>query len=175
MLHRLGVIISNAEESNDPGAMSTMTAVGADESSRSSRKSGSIGRHCRSVFATVIINKMMEVDESRRLLGYKVNGDEEEEGTTYEQEDSNTEFRRSVYTTLLEDVDRRGYEHTTTSIAQDDAGSAYWREGTAIPLTASRNDGTAFKFGKRTKRYTMEILKTAIRRSSKNSVKSTLS
>ena len=87
------------------------------------------------MFTTAIINKMMEVDESRRLLGFKANDGEEEEGTTNEQEESYAEFTRSVYRTLLEEVDRRGYEHTTTLSAQDDVGPTFWRELTGIPLT----------------------------------------
>ena len=135
VFRRLGISFSNAEDPKNSRAMSTMTAAGADESSKSWRKFGSAGRHCGSISATTIINKMMEVDESRRLLGFKANGDEEEEETTDEQEESYAEFTRLVYRTLLEDIDRRDHEHTTTSIAQDDAWSMCWTECIGTPLT----------------------------------------
>ena len=86
------------------------------------------------MFATAVINKMLEVDGTRRAAVPKVNDEGEEEDLLPEQEESYAEFARSVYNTLLQDVDRRGYEHEFTFKAQDDAWSMCWRERTGIPL-----------------------------------------
>ena len=118
--------------------MSTLTAAGSDVGSLSWRKSGSSGRHAGSMYATAIIRKMMEVGEARRPLGPKLDDDGEEEEATEEQAkeqaESFAEFSRSVYRILLQDVDRRGYEHEITFGAQDDAWAMCWRERTGFPL-----------------------------------------
>ena len=57
-------------------------------------------------------------------------GHNEEQQSTYE------DFSKTVYETLLKDVDRRGYEHNITFSAQDDAWEMCWRERTGIPLGA---------------------------------------
>ena len=60
----------------------------------------------------------------------------EEEPLTDHQEESISEFTRSVYDSLLRDIDRRGQEHEISFEAQDDAWAMCWRERTGIPLVS---------------------------------------
>ena len=108
--------------------ITTMTAAGPGQKSHSWTYSGSTGRACGSVFATAFIEKMTIRSKNEPLV---VSEDNE---TTDQQDESYAEFTRTVYDTLLQDVDRRGYEHQLTFSAQDDAWSMCWNERTGIPL-----------------------------------------
>ena len=111
------------------------TAAGPNNESRSWRASGSSGRFCGSMFTTAVIEKMTKYGGNNSLSTLAA-GDEGEEEYTEQQMESMSEFSRSVYETLLRDVDRRGMEHEFSFNAQDDAWSMCWRERTGIPLAA---------------------------------------
>lgn len=117
--------------------LSTMTACGPKETSLSRRFSGSLDRACGSMFTSAVIDKLTQDPDVRRRLGKLDDEDDdciEENLLTDKQEESYAEFCRSVYDTLLRDVDRRGYEHKISFSAQEDAWSMCWKEGSGIPL-----------------------------------------
>lgn len=114
--------------------ISAMTAAGGLQESVSWRKSGSSGRYCGSVFATAVIEKLTKYHDENRRLRESSDVEDEEQEPTMEQEETYSAFSKSVYQTLLEDVDRRGYEHEISFGAQDDAWEMCWRERTGIPL-----------------------------------------
>ncbi|KAI4249759.1 MAG: hypothetical protein L6R40_000548 [Gallowayella cf. fulva] len=115
--------------------LTTMTAAGTTKDSKSWRYSGSTGRACGSMFATAIINKLIEHPATGDPLGT-----EDDEGNggpadwTKDQHESYASFSQAVYESLLRGVDRRGLEHHITFSAQDDAWSMCWGPRTGIPL-----------------------------------------
>ncbi|KAL8686033.1 MAG: hypothetical protein Q9224_005575, partial [Gallowayella concinna] len=116
--------------------ISGMTAAGTNARSKSWRKSGSCGRTCGSMFATALIEKLTQDPNTGEPLMDREDGEDGEVGTppTIEQAETYSEFCRTVYESLIKDVDRRGYIHEISFQAQDDAWDMCWRERTGIPL-----------------------------------------
>lgn len=114
--------------------MSTMTAAGDTQKSKSWRYSGSSGRAAGSMFVTAVIQGMTKSAATGRPLGEVKEDDEDEQELTEQQEATMTEFSKTVFENLHRDIDRRGNEHGITFGAQDDAWSMCWRERTGIPL-----------------------------------------
>ncbi|KAI4090307.1 MAG: hypothetical protein LQ344_004855 [Seirophora lacunosa] len=113
----------------------TMMAAGASKKSRSWNYTASIGRACGSMFVTAFVQSLTRINDTTRIM----NSDGEEEiEHTEEQEETYAEFTRSMYETLLKDIDRRGFEHQITFSAEDDAWDMCWRERIGIPLEAYR-------------------------------------
>ncbi|KAL8936160.1 MAG: hypothetical protein Q9216_005079, partial [Gyalolechia sp. 2 TL-2023] len=114
-----------------------------DRSKRHYNKTGTqfatFGRRaCGSIFATAIIKSLIKVGHTQKpLMGKEGEDDEESDDaeTTDEQEASMEELTRVVYETLLQDTDRRGFEHEFTFSAEEDAWGMSWRERSGIPLT----------------------------------------
>lgn len=118
--------------------ISTMTAAGREEMKKSWRKSGSSGRASGSMFATAIIQGITKSSATGRPLGEAEKEGDDSQEVTEQQEATMTEFSRSVYESLLQDIDRRGNEHGITFGAKDDAWSMCWRDRTGIPLVDFR-------------------------------------
>ena len=116
--------------------ISTMTAAGNENTTLSSRFSRSTGRACGSMFTTALIEKLISVGDNKTLLGDEEDDDDDDEyyTRTDEQLEIYAEFTRTVHEHLLKDVDRRGYEHHLTFVAQDDAWKICWGERTGITL-----------------------------------------
>ena len=66
------------------------------------------------MFASILAKKMSEVDTTRQQLGPKLDEEGIEMSLSDEQEETIAEFARSIYLTLLAEVDHRGYEHGGT-------------------------------------------------------------
>ncbi|KAI4190613.1 MAG: hypothetical protein LQ346_004890 [Caloplaca aetnensis] len=111
----------------------TMMAAGPKETSRSWNFSASTGRACGSMFTTAFVEAMTRLDTDTQLVDTEGERGIEE---TEEQEETYAEFCKTMYETLLKDVDRRGFEHTFIFSAEDDAWGMCWRERTGIPLGA---------------------------------------
>ncbi|KAL8782335.1 MAG: hypothetical protein Q9213_005456 [Squamulea squamosa] len=116
--------------------ISAMTAAGAKDTSRSWRQSGSCGRYCGSMFVTALVDKLIEDLKTGKPL---MDVEDGEDGSvakppTQEQWETYSELCYTVFKSVLEDVDRRGYKHEFSFSAQDDAWDMCWRERTGIPL-----------------------------------------
>ncbi|KAL9013486.1 MAG: hypothetical protein Q9173_001820 [Seirophora scorigena] len=109
----------------------TMMAAGPTKTSRSWNYTTSIGRACGSMFVTAFVQSLTRINDTTRIMDS--DGEEEIEHTE-EQEETYAEFCRSMYETLLKDIDRRGFEHDITFSAEDDAWGMCWRERIGIPL-----------------------------------------
>ena len=110
----------------------TLMAAGPTTASHSWNYTATFGRRaCGSMFTTAIIEAMVKVAPDAKPLVDPVSG---EEDLTEEQEASFEEFTRTVYETLLKDVDRRGMEHQFVFSAENDAWDMCWRERTGLPL-----------------------------------------
>ncbi|KAL8938601.1 MAG: hypothetical protein Q9211_003126 [Gyalolechia sp. 1 TL-2023] len=115
---------------------SAWTAAGKTQTSRSWRKSGSCGRASGSMFATAIIEQLTLDPVTGRSL---VEDDEEDASPkpmTELQAETYTVLCGSIYTSLLQNVDRRGMTHGLSFTAQDDAWAMCWSQRTGIPLAA---------------------------------------
>lgn len=115
-------------------SMTTLTAARATNESLSWRASGFSGRYCGTISASAIIEKMTRYGADKRPLG-DANPEQKEEEMSEEQMETYSAFSKSVYETVLKDVERRGYEHRMTFGAQDDAWEMCWRERTGMPLS----------------------------------------
>jgi len=115
--------------------MTAITAADVLQETISWRRSGLSGRYCGSIFTTIVIEKLTRYgDENRRLRDSSAIEDEEQEPND-EQTEAYSAFSKSVYQSLLEDVDRRGYEHVISfGSGDDDAWKMCWGERTGIPL-----------------------------------------
>lgn len=115
--------------------MTAMSAAGDLQESMSRRRTGLSGRYCGSIFASVVIEKLTRYGtEDRKLRDSSAIEDEEQEPND-EQTEAYSAFSKSVYQTLLEDVDRRGYEHAVSfGAGDDDAWEMCWGERTGISL-----------------------------------------
>lgn len=121
--------------------ITALTAAGWNTPSLSWRSSLSLGRHCGSMFASTIVEKLCRVGQKSIL---DEEGDDDTPLTT-EQEESYAEFVRTTHELLLTDIDQRGYEHSFTFGAKDDDWSMNWRERTGAPLELYRNRWDALK------------------------------
>jgi hypothetical protein len=101
-------------------------AVAADPGkiSRSWRRGGSVGGHCGSMFATMIIRELTSNLDTTPLSGAEVE----------KQEKTYAEFTRVAYETLLSDIDRRGWTHQISFRAQDDKWDYNHQSRTGFPL-----------------------------------------
>lgn len=119
--------------------MTTLTAAGPDEPSRSWRYSASCSRASGSMFATAMIHRLTrDIPELAKEADNDDDDDNEEQGQEISEQRSKSyaEFARSIYHNLLTNIDRRGYEHNMTFGAQDDEWAMHWQKRTGIPLAA---------------------------------------
>ncbi|KAL8965186.1 MAG: hypothetical protein Q9183_003985, partial [Haloplaca sp. 2 TL-2023] len=114
--------------------ITTMTAAGVEKPSRAWRYSGSCGRACGSMFATAVIQKLTTNPLTSQPLSIEDDEDEDPPEWTGDQHDTYATFCKSVYESLLRDVDRRGLEHEMTFGAKDDAWAMCWGTRSGIPL-----------------------------------------
>ena len=114
--------------------LSTLTAAGREKRSLSWQESASLGRYCGSMFATAVVESLTRLGSTRETIGELINKDYENAELIEQQNETYSEFTKTIYETLLKDVDRRGMEHGITFGAKDDAWSLCYRERTGIPL-----------------------------------------
>ncbi|KAL8733587.1 MAG: hypothetical protein Q9166_001995 [cf. Caloplaca sp. 2 TL-2023] len=111
----------------------TLMAASPNEGSHSWNITSTLGRrYCGSVFTTAMIEALTKVHPTEKSLM-----DPDDDGNsdkTEEQYASYEEFTRTIYHTLLYNVDRRGTDHGFTFSAEDDAWSMCWMDRTGIRL-----------------------------------------
>ncbi|KAF2808748.1 uncharacterized protein BDZ99DRAFT_571644 [Mytilinidion resinicola] len=117
------------------GGITALTAAGPRGRSKAWRYSESLGRACGSMFASAVIEKLTRHPVTEKPL---VN-DENEDALTEEQFETYQAFTRSTYQLLLNEIDRRGYEHGFVFTAQDDDWEETWGKRTGIPMADFKN------------------------------------
>ncbi|KAL8820290.1 MAG: hypothetical protein Q9223_001456 [Gallowayella weberi] len=115
--------------------ITAMAAADKGNISKSWTYSRSCRRACGSMFATAIINKLTQDPTTKRsLMDRGIPGDDDDEPPTTEQNETYSSFCKTVYESLLKDIDRRGNEHGISFSAQDDTWEMCWHARTGIPL-----------------------------------------
>ena len=104
------------------------SASGDANVSLSWTKSGSAGRAAGTPWASMVIERLTQDPDTQQELSTTV------DEMTELQEASYSDFTNQCYTKLLENIDRRGYEHYFSFSAQDDAWGDNWRQRTGIHL-----------------------------------------
>ena len=120
--------------------VTTTTAAGPETESESWGASGSIGRYCGSIYATVLIQSLSDAssplvkhEEARRA---NPAGSLQPEKPNQLQAETYHELARTIHHTLLTRVDRFGDDHDIHFSAQDDDWEASWTGRSGIPLRA---------------------------------------
>jgi hypothetical protein len=132
---------------NLPLNITSMTAAGEEQKSRSWRWSASIGRYCGSMFVSALVETLTRDSRTQKPLRQMVEGEEgDSDGDilTDDQDMSLAEFDRTLYLTLL-DLDRRGYEHNITFTAQNNSWSENFEGRVGIPLGALQDRWSSLK------------------------------
>jgi hypothetical protein len=104
------------------------SASGDANVSLSWTESGSSGRAAGTPWASMVIERLTQDPDTQQELSTTV------DDMTELQEASYSNFTNQCYRKLLENIDRRGYEHYFSFSAQDDAWGDNWRQRTGIPL-----------------------------------------
>ncbi|KAF2712456.1 hypothetical protein K504DRAFT_452642 [Pleomassaria siparia CBS 279.74] len=103
---------------------SALVAARPDTISRSWHRTVSAGQLCGPLFESVIIEKLCEVNGEAMLP------------TNEDQVEAYYDFVRAIHELLLNDADRRGYDHHFTFGARDDAWEMNFQERTGFPLAS---------------------------------------
>lgn len=111
----------------------TLMAAGSEFKGKPWNYTTTIGRACGPMFSTAMIEALTRLENKRPLMELD---EDDDTGHSEEQQSTYEDFSKTVYETLLQDVDRRGYQHDISFSAQDDAWEMCWRERTGIPLGA---------------------------------------